>query len=251
MVPPVPPWLAAHRFRGARMPLQLPTSRAFTLFEVLLVIGIMSILMAMAWPAFDQMLEERRLVESAAQLRTFFRQARRQAIGDSLVYRCDAGRDSSRLRLVPASDPLESDTEDQQATTTSSNSAVPFEPTRQEELLPEGIRVVDDEEFEKGPVEKEEEFAASEPAPVEDPAPLDAEQETVVWMPLAEFRPDGSATERVFRLVDARQRYIEVRILGLTGEVEIGETSDWLSEEQKERESELEEMPSSGAGGIP
>ena len=223
----------------------------FTLFELLLVVGIFSILLAMAWPAYDQMFAQRQLPEAANQLRTFLRDTRRQAMADGIVYRCDFVPETSRLRMVPASDPYEGESEE--ASATDSQSAAPpssatgmgvgngtevFEPARVEEELSGGIQVIEEKKFEEGPKAKNSETKELENVEeqVETPTDGTSKDSSAKWVPIAVFYPDGSSAPATIRLIDKENHFVEIYVSALTGEVGIGEAQDWRSDEDVEKE---------------
>ncbi|MBX9653301.1 hypothetical protein K2Y11_06735 [bacterium] len=228
----------------------------FTIFELVLVIGIVSVLMAMAWPAFDQLFAARQLPESANELRTFLRDARRQAMADGVVYRCDFVPDTARIRMVPATDPYEGSMTDEQMSPEVSASSAPssgagssgeaevFIPTREEKELSGMIHVIEEKKFEEGPPAKDSEAAALENVEkqVEVPADQSTNDSATKWVPLAAFYPDGSATPTTIRLVDPEDHFIEIWVAALTGEVTIGESQEWKSEEQIEKEKAEENV---------
>lgn len=235
------------------------TRGGFTLFELILVIGIVSLLMAMSWPAFDQMFAQRQIVDAATQLRTRLRETRRQSMADGIAYRCDYLVGSNRLRTVPDTDPFEStgSLESQALPAPSiagASSEVTFEPTRSEIELPFGIRVITQEEFDKGPTSLENDSASAGStekagAGSNGDFPLSAESTQTAgdqWMPIAVFYPDGSSVESYIRLVDESNRVLELSIRPLTGEVQIGDLEDWLTDEQRQQQ-ELDEQESQGA----
>jgi len=229
----------------------------FTIFELILVIGIVSVLMAMAWPAFDQMFAARQLPEAANELRTFLRDARRQAMADGIVYRCDFVPDTARVRMVPATDPYEGSATDEPTSTQEPSSSPssqsgadigtrsePFVPTREEKELIGAVRVIDEKKFEEGPAAKDSEAQALEniEKQVEAPAGESMSGSATKWVPLAAFYPDGSATQTTIRLIDLDDHFIEIWIAALTGEVSIGESQEWKSDADVEKEKGEEEM---------
>lgn len=231
------------------------TRPGFTLFELILVIGIVSILMAMAWPAYDQLFAARQLPEAANELRTFLRDTRRQAMADGIIYRCDFAPDTARIRIVPATDPYEGSATDDETSTYGSTSSTeggasggtgsePFIPMREQRELTGTIRVIEEKKFEEGPNAKDSEAQALENVEKQAEAPTDESMNdsTTKWVPLAAFYPDGSATPTTIRLIDQDDHFIEIWVAALTGEVSIGESQDWKSEEEIEKEKAEENV---------
>jgi type II secretory pathway pseudopilin PulG len=197
------------------------------LFELLLVIGVLSVVMAMAWPAFDRMMDARRLGDGATRLRSVLRDARRSAIQDGIAYRVDYLPGSLQLRIVPETDDLSGESAESPVAIGSAVAQTPeFEPTRVVSELPLGVRLVSQEEFDAGPADKEKDGPAEALDPADETSPGD-DSSSDEWKPLAAFFSDGSAVETVCRLVDENRQVVELRIVGITGEVEIGEAMAW------------------------
>lgn len=206
---------------------------AFTIIELLLVLGIIAIVTAMAWPAFAEMFRSARLTDGASELRTFLRQARRQAIEDALVYRCDFLPDADQIRMVPSSDPWTE--EGGPASPAPQETDEAFHPHRESIALPNGVRVLTQEEFDEGPPEDEE----SRDSTIRAEGSKSTDAETAAWVPLAELFPDGSASATTIRLVNEQNAVIELVVDPLTGQVTIGDEQEWLTKDERlEREQE-------------
>lgn len=196
----------------------------------MLVVGLLAIVAAMAWPTFQEMFEGARLSDAASELRTTLREARRRAVADGLAYRCDYLPGAGLVRIVPASDPFEVDSDEFDPgaprrsapstlgrASTANEEADDFEPHRAQWELPHGVRILVREEFDPDLAgEAEDRPPASAPAA---PGPADRPE----WTPLCELRPDGSATAAPIRLADRRGLAVEILVDSLTGAVEIGE----------------------------
>jgi prepilin-type N-terminal cleavage/methylation domain-containing protein len=63
------------------------TGRAFTLLEVLLVIVLLGVLFAFAWPDFAAATEGERLKESAQRMRALIAMCRAEAMNETVCYR--------------------------------------------------------------------------------------------------------------------------------------------------------------------
>lgn len=211
-----------------------PTARpAFTIIELILVLGLVVLVTAMAWPAFREMFRSARLRDGASELRTFLRQARRHAIADAIAYRCDFLPGTAQLRMVPASQPWTDELASHRPESTDKNKEFV---ARIETLeLPDGVQLLTQEEFDAGPAEEDE--SKRLPADVVD----FAETDLATWIPLAEFYPDGSVSTATVRLADDRNVVIELVLDSLTGQVTIGAESQWLTRvERREREEQAE-----------
>ncbi|MBY0586656.1 hypothetical protein K2X85_05735 [bacterium] len=212
-----------------------------TIFELLIVLGIISMAMAMAWPALEEMFLGRRLTDAGTMLRNTLRDARRQALDDSITYRLDYSPSTSFCRIVPGDDPFEEEASFETADPASTDKKT-FEPTREEIELPDGIRVLGQEEFDQGPARGDE---AGDPSDTTRSTTKNAspeESSSREWVPLVAFFPDGSATPSHIRLVTMDHRLLELKVEPLTGEVIIGEIDHWLSDEDRRAEEEANSL---------
>lgn len=258
-----------------------PGRRGFTLVEIILVLGLLAILAAMAWPSFQSMFEGARLADAASEVRTTLREARRHSIGDGIPYRCDYLAGRGLIRVVPASETLNVEDaasgvgatdqgldgpsrgarEARRARSDTSKSSSPaltksgtaagegdFEPFRVEIELPMGVRVLSALEFEEGPEKKE-----RSPSDAEEPAgrgDANVPEKEEGWIPLCDLHADGSASPATIRLADRRGMVIELTVDPLTGEVEIGDAMEWVGESDR-GEAGAAQNPTNGRGGRP
>jgi prepilin-type N-terminal cleavage/methylation domain-containing protein len=225
--------LAGAAFRFACTLRPHPPPAGFTLIEVILVVGLLAIVAAMAWPTFREMFEGARLSDAASELRTTLREARRRAVADGLAYRCDYLPDAGLVRIVPASDPFDVESDELDADPLAAPARSPsapgdastpdedsddFEPHRAQWELPQGVRILRREEFEA------DSYFADEP---EDRPPTAAggggPADRPEWTPLCELHPDGSASAARIRMADGRGVVVEILVDPLTGAVEVGE----------------------------
>jgi type II secretory pathway pseudopilin PulG len=196
-----------------------------TIFELLIVLGIISMAMAMAWPALEEMFLGRRLTDAGTMLRNTLRDARRQALDDSITYRLDYSPSTSFCRIVPADDPFEEEASLETADPASTDKKT-FEPTREEIELPDGIRVLGQEEFDQGPARGDE---AGDPS--------DTTRSTT-----KNASPEESSSREWVPLVAMDHRLLELKVEPLTGEVIIGEIDHWLSDEDRRAEEEAHSL---------
>src|SRR5436305_9227217 len=75
----------------------------FTILELLLVLAILVMLAAMAYPAIESMYDDMKVEAAADHLRGRLAQARSQAINDGRAYRIGVKPDSGDYRLAPDS----------------------------------------------------------------------------------------------------------------------------------------------------
>lgn len=241
--------------------------RGFTLVELLLVLGLLATLAALAVPSFQAMLEARRLEAGGEQLRTFLRQARREAIESGVHYRVDVQPGAGRLRVCPAADPIvggESGSDAAEAPSADARTEsgiVRREPLRAIEQLPPGVVLLTSKTFSQwlvgegmgtqlpqaepgepvAAVEGAHGVAETEGAEGADRT-LEGESSDEVWLPWFEFYPDGSARLATAILLDGQQRFLEAKVEEMTGEVLLsGPRSAADLDEMPEESGELDQ----------
>jgi Tfp pilus assembly protein FimT len=199
-------------------------------------------LMAMSWPALEQMFLGRRLSDAGTLLRNSLREARRQAMSDAMTYRVDFSPGTSRCRIVPGDDPFQEDISESEASAPE-DSKEGFEPMRQAIELPDGVHVIDEKDFKEGP-QREGEGENESQTDSWTGAKESSQEETTSteWVPMVAFYPDGSATLSTIRLVMNKERVLELKVDPSTGEVAIGEADLWRSEQEKKEEEEAESL---------
>ena len=208
-------------------------SRAgFTLLELLLVLGMLVMLLAFAWPQMQAFVDDKRLTQGGEQLRNALREARREAIDDGIAYRCDVRAGTSRFRIVASSEPWDELASEPAARTTDLDEEDDFIPFRLEEQLPDDLRLLpryrlvemigDEVSNEDASNDERSQDNASE----NDADPDLAADEFVdeeAWEPRFEFYPDGSAVSVTAFLVDRKRRFLVVRADALSGDVSLSE----------------------------
>jgi type II secretory pathway pseudopilin PulG len=214
--------------------------RGLTIFELLVVLGIVAMAMAISWPALEEMFLSRRLSDAGTLMRNTLREARRQALEDSITYRIDFSPGSSLCRIVPADDPFQEESSPESSASQPGQEENGFEPLRQVVELPDGVRVIDERLFAEGPIRNDDPGLSATGEPQPEPSPEEASSRE--WVPIAAFYPDGSATPTTIHLVMGVDRMLDVSVEGLTGEVAIGEPGIWRSESEQEQEEQAQEL---------
>jgi hypothetical protein len=181
-----------------------PPRRAFTLLELLLVLGMLVVLSGMAWPVLDRLLTSERLAKSADRMRAVWTTARGGAIesGRILAFRYEPDGARYRLELKDETD----ESERAEEGLPSSVAKLPLEQT-----LPSGVRFVaqeDDEAKTEEPVE---------PAASDSPDQTDASLSEPIL-----FFPDGTCSTARLTLRNDSGWRVEVQLRGLTGVVTSG-----------------------------
>jgi prepilin-type N-terminal cleavage/methylation domain-containing protein len=162
----------------------------FTLLELTLVLAVIVLLAAMAYPSLEAMYAEVRLTAAADQVRAAWADARAKAVEDGLPYRFAVMPADGRYRIAP-------DSGDYWAG--GAGAAAPADadspPLDREDALPKGVSFADDGLVGEG-------------------------DEAAGWVTLVRFQPDGTASrdvEVVFTAAGCRP--LQVRLRGLTGAV--------------------------------
>lgn len=168
-----------------------PARRGFTILEVMLVLAVIVMLSAMAYPSLESMYADIRVQAAADHLRGRFAQGRTRAIDDGRPYRFAVKPDTGEYKLAPDSPEFWGDGSDAGA----ANDETYPEPLVLEDTLPSEI------------VFQFSSFAGAESGG---------------WAQLVTFLPDGSCTaDRTIRLEREGARPIELSIRQLTGGVTV------------------------------
>ncbi|MCX7699369.1 MAG: GspH/FimT family pseudopilin [Gemmataceae bacterium] len=161
--------------------------RGMTLLELMLVLAIVAMLAAIAYPSIETMYGDLRVQAAADHLRGRFALARSRAIEDGRPYRFAVQSNSGVYRIAPDSAEFWGDG----GSVGSDDAAFPT-PLQLEDTLPEDIafQLADDRGF----------------------------GTNGTWSTLVVFLPDGScSSDRIIRLEREGNRPVEIRIRGLTG----------------------------------
>ncbi len=206
----------------------------FTLLELLLVIALIGVLVAFAWPDFSGTAQAEQLKESARRMETLIAMCRAEAMNEARRYRIEIRIDGS-VRARRQLDPLLAPHIYVKASAPWSRTEPILESVWVEavQVMPEGpppIRIIDEQldfpemEIEPLPVEEFEEF------------------EQDLWI---EFDPDGSCNSLRWVLRDERGHGLLMTLDGRLGRVETEEweyvlPEDLLRPEPLEEEEEEE-----------
>lgn len=197
--------------------------RGFTLFELLLVLGLMVLIGAIVVPSFSRTFENQRLRESADIVRTALARARIEAMksGRTMLFRYEMGGNHYIMEpWVGADDYIEMGdisigtigptlpSIDEQLNTNPQGNRTSLAVFGRTHELPEGISF----------------HSAAQDLSVRDMVTqqqLGADtmlSSEAQWSPPVLFYPDGSASQSVVRLVNSElNRFVLVRLRGLTG----------------------------------
>lgn len=171
------------------------TGRGFTLMEVLLVLALMAVIAAMAWPALRNPFASHRLHAAADQVRSEWFQARVEAMRSGHVYafRYQVGGDRFHTSSEEAPSPSDDKT------------------------LPDGVKFFADE-------------AGNDDLPA---APPDAEMESLDdlaygWSDPIFFYPDGTTSDVRLVLAGGQSRAVCVMLRGITGTASVTDLASFV-----------------------
>lgn len=179
--------------------------RGFTLIELLLVLALLAVLAAAAWPSVLRVYGDFELKQAAADVRAKLAATRIRAIDNGVPYQFLYQPEGRRFLIAPQELPP--------VNKTGTNAAVQAAPLwKALGELPNDLRFQ--------PLLS---IGVSQKAPSELVADLpDATGLSgVTWASPILFLPDGSTVDAVFRLVDAKRQGIEISVRGLTGAVTV------------------------------
>jgi len=192
-------------------------THAFTLLELLLVLGLLAVLMAFAWPNLSGATRVERLRESAQRMQTLVAMCRAEAMNEGRTYRIVFRPDGS-VRVRCQLDPLEAPHVFVPVTTGWARTEVLLEDVwvAAVQLLPDGpapIRIVDEQlEFPEMELDLQ---------PIEDFAEP----------PVIEFQPNGSCDSLRLLLRDAQGAGRLLTLDGRLGRVTIEEYESAAAED--------------------
>ena len=215
---PLPPGEGRGEGSANGLPRFLTRRRAFTLVEVLLVLAILAVVSAIAWPALQRPFANMRLHSAADAVRSEWCQARVDAMrsGHTYAFRYEVGGEHFRLApdgVAPAApagaaDPPAAAAQDDCPEATEDAS------TGQEgKSLPEGIK------FMAGEVTSDAASVAAESETESSPEAGDC------WSDPIFFYPDGTTSDAHVTLANDRRAAIGLLLRGITGTVTVGDVA--------------------------
>ncbi len=191
--------------REQRKPAGRPRNRAVTLIEVMLVLALMVLFAATAWPLVERSLADQKLRDAADMVRAEWAQARAKAMSSGVAYRFCYTSEQQTYRLERCEDVQASD-----SSSLTQNSATSAASNANESLLPDDVVFfqgeVLDESAQTGAAQQNSESTQVDPRTMEDglsDAPII-------------FYPDGTCSSARLVLRNEYDRAITVTIRGLT-----------------------------------
>jgi len=175
--------------------------RAFTLFEVMLVMALIVLIAAVSYPSLESMYSYYRVQAAADTLRSSWAEARTHAMEEGRAYRFSIVAGKGNFRVAP--DAAEYWTDEVPAAADPNNP-----PLVQSGALAKGVR------FRRAD-------APSGDSDADTALPVDSVASSQ-WTPLAVFLPDGTAREDVAIVLEGSgARPLVVRLRALTGGVSV------------------------------
>jgi prepilin-type N-terminal cleavage/methylation domain-containing protein len=176
--------------------------RAYTLTELLLVVALLVLLAAIAWPTLDGLLATFRMREAADMVRACWADARAHAMNEGQAYRFSVLPGKGNFRVAPDSPDY-----------WSGNDPTPSDPNNpplfHDDVLPRGVRFSTPDTYQSADMGGD----SSQPAGSVDPGS---------WSTIVTFLPDGTANQDVeIVFTGAGARPLDVKLRGLTGAVSV------------------------------
>jgi type II secretory pathway pseudopilin PulG len=181
----------------------VPQSRqGFTLFELVLVLALIIMLAAIAFPSLDSMYGGFKVTSAEDLVRSAWARARAQAINDGIAYRFCVAPGKGNFRIAPDTDEFWTGNDGAAANTDLANP-----PLIVQDVLPKGVRFLTGKPEHGGAVDSGGDTIV--PAGGVDPSS---------WASPIVFLPDGTARDDAELTLSARGANARVlRLRGLTG----------------------------------
>jgi prepilin-type N-terminal cleavage/methylation domain-containing protein len=183
-----------------------PPRRAYTLFELLLVLVILVVMAAIAYPSLDGLYTSFRMTQAADQVRACWADARSQAMNEGRAYRFAVIPNKGNFRIAPDSPDAWGGGGSEPATSDPN-----YPPLVIEETLPKGVRFSTADSWQSAAGDAGGD--SSLPAGTVGPGS---------WSEIVTFLPDGTAKEDVEIVFTARgARPLALKLRALTGAVSV------------------------------
>jgi hypothetical protein len=180
----------------------------------MLVLAIIVITTAFAWPALERPMADLRLRKAADVVRTEWARTRVKAMskGETYLFYCAAASGQYRIQCQAGAEPVAAELLGGLAGSQTLSNTVPTTAAAEEKTLPEGITF----------------YAENLGLSVMDPAalgPMDSSLDSAVWSEPVMFYPDGTTSDAQLQLKNENDRVIELSLRGLTGTVSVGDVT--------------------------
>lgn len=205
--------------RPAKRPSRVVNRAAFTMIEVLLVLGVIVVIIAVAWPNVIRLTQQQRLIEAGDTVRSLAASARAHAIDSGLVYQFRYEPGGRRFVVLPFEREFESVNSNSSGVGTIGGLGRFSKASGQ---LPEGVSFASPTLMGT--------TSATPQAGVGQKLSSDAftgladasKLEQASWSGPVLFQPDGTAADSSIELIDSRNQRVAMTIRGVTGAVSVG-----------------------------
>jgi prepilin-type N-terminal cleavage/methylation domain-containing protein len=196
----------AQRLETSRGPGMTRLRSGFTLFELILVLALLVILGALAYPSLDEMYGDNRLTAAADMVRAAWASARSHALDEGQAYRFAILPGEGNFRVAPDTSQFwggnsSDNANTQNSASTDSDSSFVFEDT-----LPKGVRFALPDSLQSGSGPD-----GNSSVPI-------GSVDSGSWHNLATFLPDGTAMQDVeIAFQRSGSRPVILKLKGVTG----------------------------------
>jgi prepilin-type N-terminal cleavage/methylation domain-containing protein len=187
---------------------------AYTMLEMLLVLAVVAVVIAIAWPNVTRLSSQQKLNESAEKVRALAASARVHAIESGLVYQFRYEPGGRHFLVVPFEREFEGVSPTSQGTGT-----FPGRFSKASGTLPEGVTFAAPSLLNSLASNPAAALGQKLPAELLTGLPDAAKLETVSWSGPLLFQPDGSAADTSLDVTDKRNQRITLRVRGVTGAI--------------------------------
>jgi type II secretory pathway pseudopilin PulG len=184
-----------------------PARRAYTLLEMMLLLVIIVMLAALAYPSLDSMYGDFKVSSAADQVRAAWAEGRAQAINEGRAYRFAVIPGKGNYRLAPDSNEFWGGNG-----ATSANPTSTDQPVILEKALPKGVRLV----------VADPSGASPDLTPTDDTVAPAGSVDPSQYQSVVTFLPDGTSREDVQMVFSSRGvRPLVLSLRGITGAVSV------------------------------
>jgi len=207
-----------HRERTSRVrfpPSAVPRA-GMTLLEVLLAVGVLAILVTLAWPSVMRLHGEQKILDSAERVRALVATARVHAIESGLAYQFRYESDGNHFLVVP----FEREFEGVDQRTRGAGTAEGLGRfSKAGGNLADGVKFSNSKNADSSSTTGTGQQLSSD---VLSGLPGADKLSGLSWSGPIVFQPDGTSADTEFSVVDLRNQRISLRVRGITGAVAVG-----------------------------
>lgn len=214
-------------FPSLRLPLRRSSIRSsrggYTLMEMLLVLTVVVVIIAIAWPNILKLNNQQKLTEAAEKVRALAASARVHAIESGLVYQFRYEPGGQHFISVPFEREFESVSPNARGTGTALGRF-----SKASGVLPKGVTFAAPTLMgtNTGSNVMPAGMGQRLPANLLDGLPDAGNLASLSWSGPVQFQPDGSAMDMSLDLVDKYHQRITLRIRGVTGSIGVSRIHD-------------------------